>query len=325
MDLVSAKSAAEISPTTAAKPRVGLALGGGVARGWAHIGAIKRLAEHGIDIDLVAGTSIGALVGGCWLAGRLDELEDWARSLNRRRMLSYIDVLFNGQGLMGGARLGKELTHNLGDMAIEDLPRPFTAVAAELATGHETWLRDGSLAEAVQAAYALPGVFPPRKVDGRWLIDGALVNPLPVSVCRAMGARVVIAVGLHADAFGRAAVSRRERYDNTAFIEGEGLREVAGEVAADDPRRLATIRRLFGMGGKTPGMGTTMLASLNIVMDRLTRSRLAGDPPDVSVLPQTGHIALLDFDKADELIRLGAEAVDHAMPHIEDALAVLSA
>lgn len=312
------------------RPTIGLALGGGVARGWAHIGVIRRLLYHGIEPDIVAGTSIGALVGGCWLAGKLESLEDWALSLNKRRVLSYMDLLFNGTGLMGGAKLGKVLTHHIAETRIEDLPKPFTIVAAELATGHETWLRNGSLADAVQAAYALPGVFPPRKVDGRWLIDGALVNPLPVSVCRAMGARIVIAVGLHADAFGRAAVSRRERYDTMEFVEGVGLRDTGHGDAGKDDRsspdnaRLDAIRQLFGMGDKAPGMGTVMLASLNIVMDRLTRSRLAGDPPDVSILPQIGHIALLDFDKAEELIRLGEDAVDHQMPYIEEAVSILS-
>ncbi|GGD07047.1 patatin-like phospholipase family protein [Aquisalinus flavus] len=315
---------------TPPRPAIGLALGGGVARGWAHIGVIRRLLHHGIEPDIVAGTSIGALVGGCWLAGKLDSLEDWALSLNKRRILSYMDLLINGTGLMGGAKLGKVLTHHIADIRIEDLPRPFTVVAAELATGHETWLRNGSLAEAVQAAYALPGVFPPRKVGGRWLIDGALVNPLPVSVCRAMGARIVIAVGLHADAFGRAAVSRRERYDTMEFVEGANLRNTGhgdagnGDRGSPDNARLDAIRQLFGMGDKAPGMGTVMLASLNIVMDRLTRSRLAGDPPDVSILPQIGHIALLDFDKADELIRLGEDAVDHQMPYIEEAVSILS-
>ncbi len=301
------------------KPRIGLALGGGVARGWAHIGVLKRLLEHGIEPDLVAGTSVGALVGGCYLAGRLDTLEEWTRSLNRRRMAGYFDMLFTGTGVMGGKKLEKILQRHLGDTRIEDLPKPFTAVTSELATGHEAWLRSGSLVSAIEAAYALPGVFPPRKIMGRWLIDGALVNPLPVSVCRAMGARLVIAVGLHADAFGRAAVSRDEQYDDFGFVEGHGMREINPSA----PGKTAKLKQLFGTSEKTPSMGTVMLASLNIVMDRLTRSRLAGDPPDVSLLPSIGHIALLDFDKADELIELGAECVDRELPYIRNALSVL--
>lgn len=307
---------------TTSKPLIGLALGGGVARGWAHIGVIQRLLHHGIEPDLVAGTSVGGLVGACWLADRLDELEDWTRSLNRPRMASYFDVMINGSGLISGKRLARVLEQHLGDLTVESLPKPFTAVTSELATGHEVWLTKGRLSEVVQAAYALPGVFPPRKFEERWLVDGALVNPLPVSVCRAMGARIVIAVGLHADAFGRAAVSRKERYGDFQFVEGEGLRQNAEHNKTQSERFM--LRRLFGTGDKTPGLSEVMLASLNIVMDRLTRSRLAGDPPDVSILPQIGHIALLDFDKADELIKLGEEAVDHQMSHIEQALTILN-
>lgn len=309
------------APKPREKPLIGLALGGGVARGWAHIGVVKRLMQLGIEPDIVAGTSIGALVGGCWLGGALPALEEWARSLSRRRMAGYFDLMINGSGIIGGKRLAKVLDEHLGDITVGELPKPFTAVTAELATGHEAWLTEGRLSDVVQAAYALPGVFPPFKMGDRWLVDGALVNPLPVSVCRAMGARLVIAVGLHADAFGRAAVSRKEKYGDYEFVEGEGLRQI--KTSEENGERLM-LRRLFGTSDKTPGLGEVMLASFNIMMDRLTRSRLAGDPPDVSILPQIGHIALLDFDKAEDLIALGEDAVDHQMPHIEQALAILS-
>lgn len=291
-----------------------------MARGWAHIGAVRRLEELGIRPDVVCGTSVGALVGGFWLAGQLDGLESWARALTKRRMLGYFDLMLTGSGLMGGKRLQKTMIKYLGDIRIEELPSRFVAVTAELATGHETWLRSGNLSEAIEAAYALPGVFPPRAVDGRWLIDGALVNPLPVSVCRALGARLVIAVGLHADAFGRASAQRRERYENPEMSDGQ---ELARSSATGFAERLM-LRKLFNASGPTPGLGSVMLASFNIVMDRVTRSRLAGDPPDVMITPQAGHVALLDFDKAEELIALGRDAVDEEWPRIERALKFLA-
>ncbi|HXI87776.1 MAG TPA: patatin-like phospholipase family protein, partial [Parvularculaceae bacterium] len=183
---------------------------------------------------------------------------------------------------------------------------------------HETWLQEGLLREAIEAAYALPGVFAPRSLHGRWLIDGALVNPLPVSAARALGARLVIAVGLHADAFGRAAALRREKFE---------IAENETEEPDTDGRlglaKRALFRRLFRSSGATPGMGSTMLASFNIIMDRVTRSRLAGDPPDVYIAPQVGHIPLLDFDRAEELIALGRAAVDAQADAIESALAHL--
>lgn len=297
--------ASEIGQKPAATARLGLALGGGVARGWAHIGAVRRLEEIGVIPEILAGTSVGALVGGFWRAGRLDALEEWACSLSPTRMLSYVDVVLNGAGLMGGKRLEKTMLRYLPPTEIRDLPHRFVAVTAELATGHEVWLRDGDLGEAMQAAYALPGIFPPRAVDGRWLIDGALVNPLPVSACRAMGARVVIAIGLHADAFNLGVAQRKARF---------------GEMHPEVETVKGGFAKLFQGTAQAPGVGSVMLASFNILMDRITRSRLAGEPPDVLITPQVGHISLLEFDKAEEMISLGRQAVDDARPQIDAAM-----
>ncbi|MEL6372259.1 MAG: patatin-like phospholipase family protein [Pseudomonadota bacterium] len=303
------------------EPSIGLALGGGVARGWCHIGILKALDRHGIKPVVIAGTSVGALVGGFWLAGKLDALEDWALSFSKRRMLSYFDLVVNGPGIIGGNRLYAAMSEYLGDTRIEDLPGRYVAVAAELASGHEAWIREGNLVDAITASYALPGVFPPRSVNGRWLIDGALVNPLPVSVCRAFDARVVLAAGLHADAFGRASTLRREKYENPNLSDTSDLEKAARGGKWNE--RLI-IKRLFRSSGASPGVGSVMLASFNIVMDRITKARLAGDPPDVQILPQAGHIGLLDFDKAEELIALGEEAVDYAAPRIRQAITALA-
>lgn len=299
----------------ARRPSIGLALGGGVARGWAHIGVVQRLDELGIRPDIVAGTSVGALVGGFWLAGHLSALEGWARGLTKTRMLSYFDVVLNGSGLMGGKRLEKAMQKFLPSTNIEEMGQRFVAVTSELSTGHEIWLMEGDLGDAIQAAYALPGVFPPRAVHGRWLIDGALVNPLPVSVCRAMGARLVIAVGLHTDAFGQTALQRREKFEPLADEDEATQDESSGSFT-----NRWMMRRLFRPSENAPGVGSVMLASFNILMDRITRSRLAGDPPDVLITPKVGHVPLLDFDKADDLIRHGREAVDECMPSIEKAI-----
>lgn len=304
-----------ITTSGAQKPMIGLALGGGVARGWAHIGAVQRLDELGIKPDIVAGTSVGALVGGFWLAGHLPALEHWARGLTKTRMLSYFDVVLNGAGLMGGKRLEKILGKTLPTTLIEDLPKKFVAVTAELATGHEVWLRRGDLGDAIQAAYALPGVFPPRAIEGRWLIDGALVNPLPVSACRALGARMVIAVGLHADAFGHSAAKRREKFGAPMGVDED---EETGGLADK-----LMMRRLFHASENAPGVGTVMMAAFNILMDRVTRSRLAGDPPDVQITPQAGHVGLLEFDRAEELIQLGREAVDYSVARIDRTMETL--
>src|SRR5258708_27136682 len=181
---------------------IGLALGSGGARGWAHIGVLRALERNGIKPDIVCGTSIGALIGGVYLGGRLDELEAWARRLNRLRLSRLFDLQLGYGGLIMGRRIMEIFDRELKHCAIEDLPARFACVTTEYGTGHEVWLQNGNLLEAVRASYALPGLFAPVKVDGRWLLDGALVNPVPVSVCRALGARVVIAVNLNSDAFG---------------------------------------------------------------------------------------------------------------------------
>lgn len=307
------------------QPPLGLALGGGVARGWAHIGAIRALIEAGIRPDIIAGTSIGAVTGAAYLAGELDTLEKWARSLNRRRMMSYMDVRWGGSGFMRGERLARVLNHYLGDVQIENLDRKFAAVTCDLRTGYEVWLQKGPIVPAIRASYALPGAFEPIKIDGRAMIDGALVNPVPVSACRAMGAHMVIAVSLNGDAFGPIGSSHELDMDEEE------------EEGAIDPFHLATqslnkirpdrllIKSMMGTQkhGKTPRIGSVMMSTLNIVMDRISRSRLAGDPPDVFVAPRIGHIGMLEFTKADELIERGYRAMQHEIPLINSVLDVL--
>ncbi|MGO9358706.1 MAG: patatin-like phospholipase family protein, partial [Xanthobacteraceae bacterium] len=199
---VAAANRADVKSDT---PSIGLVLGSGAARGFAHIGVMRALMAHGIKPDVIVGTSMGALVGGCYATGQLDTLEAWARSLTMRRVIGYLDVKIGGAGLIRGGRLTNELEESIGDKNIEQLPIRFAAIATEIGTGHEVWLTHGSLALALRASYALPGIFPPVHLGGRWLVDGALVNPVPVSAARAFGARVVIAVNMDADRFGRGA------------------------------------------------------------------------------------------------------------------------
>ena len=302
---------------------LGLALGGGVARGWAHIGAIRALVEAGIKPDIIAGTSIGALVGGVYLAGKLDVLEKWARSLNKRRMMSYMDVSWGGSGFMRGERLARVLRHYMGDLRIEDLDNKYAAVTCDLRTGYEVWLQRGEMVPAMRASYALPGAFEPIKIDGRYMIDGALVNPVPVSACRAMGAHMVIAVSLNGDAFGPIGSSHELGLDDEDSVDPFAL--AAQSLNKLRPDRLL-LQSMMGDGksGKGPKVGSVMMGTLNIVMDRISRSRLAGDPPDVFVAPRIGHIGMLEFTKADELIERGYQAMKHEIPLIKSVMDVLN-
>ena len=301
-----------------ARPKIGLALGSGVARGWAHIGVIRRLEQEGFKPDIVCGTSIGALVGGMYLAGKIDALEDWARDLGKSSLFRFLDIRLSGGGLISGAKLFSLLHETIGDTLIEDLPRPFSAITTELGTGHEIWIQEGNLATAITASYALPGLFSPQQIDGRWLIDGALTNPVPVSVCRALGARLVIAVNLNADVFGMVNVGENE--ETLQADENGGMLKA---LQARSPLNLMK-HRFFDKSGSEPSIFGVMMSALNIVQDRLSRSRLAGDPPDITIAPRLAQHGLLDFNKAEEMIKEGEAAADRALPFLKHAMDVLS-
>ena len=310
------------------RPVIGLALGGGAARGFAHIGIVRTLIAHGIVPNVVVGTSIGAVVGGAYAAGHLDTLEEWARGLQPRNILGYLDIRLNGSGLIGGDKLAAQLEAAIGQTLIEQLPLKFATVATEVRTGHEIWLTHGRIVDAMRASYALPGIFSPVLVGDRWLVDGALVNPVPVSTARALGAEIVIAANLSSDVF---------THSTTVYSHGQSAEAVV-RVAAEDvaepvpPKRgfgrlfspERTVKREFFGGAGRPGISTVMVDAFNIMQDRITRARLAGDPPDLLISPRVGQIGWFDFHRADELIAHGARAAERAIESIQEAIHILA-
>jgi NTE family protein len=298
--------------------RIGLALGGGAARGWAHIGVLRALKEGGIEPDIIAGTSIGAVVGGCYIAGILDNLEAFARGLTRRRIFGLLDINLAGSGLISGNRLSKLLAAELGDKRIEDLPRRFVCVATELSTGHEIWMSHGNLVESLHASYALPGIFQPVKIGNRWLVDGALVNPIPVSVCRALGANFVIAVNLSSDLFGRGTVVQDDGPE--VSIPPEPTKDMSASVVSGTDARKILRRQLVGASDGPPGISSVMVEAFNIIQDRISRSRLAGDPPDLMINPKLGRIGLFEFHRAAEAIDAGYVVGKRMVAEIQEGL-----
>jgi NTE family protein len=265
--------------------RIGIALGAGSARGWAHIGVLKALLEAGIVPESVAGTSIGALVGAVYADDELDALEDWVRGLTWRKLVGYFDVSFRG-GLVKGDRLFDFLRGDLLEKRIEGLRRPFAAVATDLVNGREVWLREGPVADAVRASIAIPGLFTPWLEDDRQLVDGALVNPVPVSLVRAMEADFVIAVDLGSNTVGR------------------HMRKPA--AGKRHPRR--------------PSMVDVVTGSLDIMSVRIARSRLAGEPAEVVIQPRLGGLGLLDYHRGAEAIAEGRAAAELMIPQIKRLL-----
>ena len=300
------------------KPTVGLALGSGSSRGWAHIGVIKTLVENGIEPDYICGASIGALVGASYATGRMDLLEAWACNLSRLDVAGFFEINTEFNGFVNKDRLHRFLNEFVCDdtLMIDALDKHFSAVATDLATGTEVWLSQGALIEAVWASISIPGLFPAIRHDEHWLVDGGLVNPVPVSACRSMGADVVIAVNLNGDIAGKHfrkpvpqsapipqsenwvdALTRRVRdYSDTLFNNHD----------ADTPN--------------APGLFDSIAGAINITQDRITRYRIAADPPDFLITPAVSEVGLLEFFRARELVEAGCDAVNAALPDIRQVI-----
>ncbi|MFT0547204.1 patatin-like phospholipase family protein [Allopusillimonas ginsengisoli] len=363
------------------KPRLGLVLGSGSARGWAHIGVIQTLKRAGIEPDIVCGTSIGALVGAAYAVGELDRFEEWVLSLGLRDVISFMDLRLNG-GMLKGGKLMEFFRRNFIDLSIEDLQKPFGAVATDLETGAEVWLRSGSAIDAIRASIALPGLFAPVWHEDRLLVDGGLVNPVPVSLARAMGADILIAVDLNSDLLGRHLQQDRDAEAHAepgtqhttgampdihsssgpdiphAFNAGSLARSepdadshAAGEtthhadsrplsqsatadsniasrpdthVGSEWMKRLQQNLTAFlpspsnEVEEQLPSMLDVMASSVNIMQIRITRSRMAGDPPDAVIAPRLSQLGLLDFHQAQAAIEEGHRAAERCLPALRE-------
>ena len=294
--------------------KIGLALGSGSARGWSHIGVINELADADIHPDIICGTSIGALVGASALAGNLEQLEGWVTTLTRMDIARLLDFKLSLDGFVDISRLQRFLCEHVADdgVVIEDLEKQYAAVAADLETGREIWLTDGPLIKAVWSSMSLPGLFPPTRKNDKWLVDGGLVNPVPVSVCRALGAEIVIAVNLNGDIVGRHFHKQKNKVEPEPGITGKisgAVKDYANSVFGSNEEQETP-----------PNIIESLACSVNITQDRVTRSRMAGDPPDVLVSPRLADIGLLEFHRAEEAIGEGRKCVRNIMPELEHLL-----
>ena len=285
---------------------VALALGGGAALGWAHIGVLRVLQEASIEIDAIAGTSIGALVGACALTRMLDPLEDIARGMNWRRLLSLVDPLVGAPGLLRGSAIIAMMERYIGARKIEELDRRFVAVAADLIAGEAVNISEGSITEAVRASISIPGIFLPVERGKALLVDGGLIDPVPVSAARALGADIVIAVNVTGDYHGRAR---------------------AAGIGRPPENGKQTVRSVKGIGGmlfrrseRRPGLYSVATTSAALIMRELAQAKLLADPPELQVIPKVGHVSPADFDKAAELIASGRESMASALRPLREVL-----
>ena len=290
----------------ARRPKIGLALGSGSSRGWAHIGAVRALEERGVKPDLICGTSIGALVGAVYASGQLDQLEDWVTKLAWTQVVRLMDLTWRG-GLIRGQRLFNLFRATFQDREIAELEIPFGAVATELSTGREIWLRHGRLLDVVRASIAAPGLFTPVVHEGSVLVDGGLVNPVPVSMCRALGAEIVIAVDLSWGKLGP-------------------YRNMGREVTPAPPPDPSWLGRLLS-GGRAkaaepsiPSIFEVFNTALDIVEQRVARSRLAGEPADILITPLLPNFGTMEYHRAKEAIAEGRVAVERMAPLLEQLI-----
>jgi len=308
------------------RPRLGLALGSGSARGWAHIGVLQALDEAGVRPDVVCGASIGALVGAAYAAGELERFAEWVQTLGMRQVWGFMDFNLSG-GMLKGERLIAFWRRNFADFDIEDSPMPFGAVATDLHSGAEVWLREGSIADAVRASIALPGLFTPvAREDGRLLVDGGIVNPVPTSLARAMGADIVIGVDLNSDILHRHLQPLALAPEPPAPPDGD-------DVAAATPGAprsgdwMGRLKFWSGSGDagaqsqvaplpQRPSVLDVVMTSVTIMQMRITRSRMAGDPPEVVIAPNLAHLGLLDFHRSAEAIAEGRRAAEGALAQL---------
>lgn len=295
---------------------IGLALGSGSSRGWSHIGVIGGLAELGIIPNIICGASIGSLVGASYVSSNLDKLEKWARSLSKFELAKFFNINPSQHGFVNTDKLHHFLNQYVASDAsvIEQYDKRYAAVATDLETGREVWLMRGSLLEAVWASISLPGLFPAIKHNDKWLVDGGLVNPVPVSVCRALGADIVIAVNLNGDIVGKHFQKRQKPIKQDNSVVGK----ISGAVKEYTTSMFSTTRGQ----DQPPSLFEAIASSINIIQDRITRSRMAGDPPDILLSPKLVHIGLLEFYRADEAISEGKKCVQRMTPEIKHILKI---
>jgi len=296
------------------KPRIGIALGSGSARGIAHIGILRGLAQCGIEPDVVCGTSIGALIGAIFCLGKLDDFRQWLVNLSTKDVVYYVNLRLGGGGLADGRRLFEYLRTNYGDHDIESLKKTFACVGTNLNTGSEIWYTKGNLWSAVQKSSALPGIMAPIQDNAHWIVDGALVNPVPVSLCRALGADITIAVNLNSDIVGKHLDQREKPAAKNSKEKTKSLRSQSSSDDAPMIERLSSklkekagpvFQYLFEQESNAPSLTSVMASSINIMQDRITRSRLAGEPPDLVLAPKLNHVGLMDFADAEDAITAG--------------------
>lgn len=299
-----------MGPASTNATTVSLVLGSGGARGYAHIGVIEELVAQGFDIRSIAGCSMGALIGGVYAAGKLDAYRDWVLPLHRLDVLRLLDWTFTGGGFIKGDRIIGALRRQIGDIDIEDLPISFTAVAVDLDAQREVWFSRGSLFDAIRASIAIPTIFRPAHLEGRLLVDGGLLNPLPVSPTLRDLTDTTIAVDVNGPV---------EPIENSTPMQAEELAKAAADGDRHATRRLRRLlaallhRRVVPASPREPGVLDLFARSLDVVQETITRLKLAAQPPDLLITIPRNVSTFYDFHRAETVIEIGRQRTREAL------------
>jgi NTE family protein len=305
---------------------VGLALGSGSSRGWAHIGAIEALEEEKIPIDFVAGCSIGSYVGALYASGSLKSLKEFVLRMDGKKVFSYFDVVFPRSGVLNGTKRLKELYLMHTEAAdFSDLKVPLMMVATDLSNGKKVVLKSGRILEALRATMSIPGLFAPVRIKDRWLVDGGLVDPVPVGVLRALEADVVIAVDLNSGIVSRqkqmrTATRGAKKVGDPQSYKGALFQKLRDYYETAEYSFTGRISEMLRRESSTPDIIETVMSSINIMQERITRINLAVEPPDVLIQPHLGHLKMMDFDQVEQTIEEGYAGVKDKIDEIKALL-----
>jgi NTE family protein len=314
--------------------KVGLALGSGASKGWAHIGIIEALEQANIPIDFVAGCSVGAYIGAIYASGSLQSLKEFLLKVDGKKIFSYFDVAISRSGLLNGTKRVQELFSMHTDVVtFEELDVPLVMVATDLERGEKVVLHAGNIIDALRATMSCPGLFRPVNMNGSWLVDGGLVDPVPVGVARAMGADIVIAVDLSSR---KRSSDRISRHDSAAIADTEkkamssdtfsliqkGSNNILLRKLTDYYQRLEKNKRHSGRQNEmvAPDIFETITASISIMEERITRINLAVDRPDVLIQPRLGELRMMNFDQVEHAIEEGYTCVQEKLVEISRLL-----
>lgn len=304
---------------------VGLVLGSGSSRGWAHIGAIEALEEENIPIDYIAGCSIGSYVGALYASGGLKSLKAFVLKMDGKKVFSYFDVVLPRSGLLDATKKINELfSIHTSASQFSDLKIPVMMVATDLETGEKVILKSGKLLDALRATMSVPGLFAPARVKNRWLVDGGLVDPVPVGVLRAAASDVVIAVDLNCGLDSRKMCDKKidpeVAPDESRFFNSELMKKLLNYYESAEASFTTKLNELLKKESGTPDIIETVMTSINIMQNRITRINLAVDPPDILIQPRLGDLKMMDFDQVERTIEEGYIGIKKKIGEIREAV-----